>query len=135
MKTIPKILTLFILVIILSLRIASTYVSQHTVRLEPQTTEVIVEIEATTTKVTPQIHHLPNTKSVFNTELNREVSIDEFNEMDVEALKSFSGIGDVTATAILNHIRASGPFTHFEQLIDIKGIGEKKLAKILGKLP
>jgi competence protein ComEA len=91
--------------------------------------------ETVVIKETPTTNNLPYTKVAFNAVLNREVSIEEFNAMEIEALKSFSGIGDVTATAIVNHIRESGPFSHFEQLIDIKGIGEKKLAKILGKLP
>lgn len=50
------------------------------------------------------------------------------NTATKEELMLISGIGEVTATKIIEYREAIGGFTSLEQLMDIEGIGEKKLA-------
>lgn len=54
-----------------------------------------------------------------------------FSQLDRATLTVFKGIGDVTADRILRHIEENGPFKSFEELMEVKGIGEKKLEQIL----
>lgn len=75
------------------------------------------------------------TLEVYNAELGRYVTINEFNKMDQEHLMMFKGVGEVTSKAILTHISTSGAMTCYEDLLDIKGIGPKKLEKILSEKP
>ncbi len=58
-------------------------------------------------------------------------SLDAFHQLSVEQLKHFKGIGDVTASSIIEYIRENGGLKSFHELIEIKGIGEKKLEGIL----
>lgn len=141
MKLFSKIAFSITFILIIILRISSTYVSQHTVNSTQLNTETMGTIEtsiSTKTYESPEVENenlTLKTIAVYNSELNREISIDEFNRMEIDGFKSFSGIGDVIALAIQNHIQEFGPFSSFEQLIEVKGIGEKKLQKILGNLP
>lgn len=52
------------------------------------------------------------------------------NKADAETLQSLSGIGPAYARRIVEYRQLNGPFETKEQLLDIKGIGEKRLAKI-----
>ncbi|GEM_PF-6550994 len=52
------------------------------------------------------------------------------NTADVEQLMRIPGIGRTLATRIVNYRRRHGKFTSFGQLLKVKGIGRKKLAKI-----
>lgn len=58
-------------------------------------------------------------------------NLDDFNRLTLEQLKHFKGIGDVTAGSIVDHIRENGGLKSFHELIEIRGIGEKKLEGIL----
>ncbi len=58
-------------------------------------------------------------------------NLEEFNGLSIEQLTHFSGIGEVTASSIVEHIRESGGLQSFHELTVIKGIGEKKLEGIL----
>ncbi len=60
-----------------------------------------------------------------------EVSIQRFNQLSIEELKNFNGIGDVTAAAIISYINENGGFNFYEELVNVKGIGQKKLDKLL----
>ena len=75
------------------------------------------------------------TLEVYNAELGRYVTISEFNKMDQEHLMTFKGVGEVTSKAILAHISIGGAMSCYEDLLDIKGIGPKKLEKILNEKP
>ena len=75
------------------------------------------------------------TLEVYNVELGRYVTISEFNKMDQEHLMMFKGVGEVTSKAILTYISTGGVLACFEDLLDIKGIGPKKLEKILNEKP
>ena len=48
----------------------------------------------------------------------------------LEQLDTLPGIGPVTAQAIIDHRTERGPFTSVDDLLDVKGIGEKTLADI-----
>jgi comEA protein len=52
------------------------------------------------------------------------------NTATEEELISVKGIGSVTAKAIIDYRTQTGGFTSLDQLLEIKGIGEKKLAEI-----
>jgi competence protein ComEA len=49
-------------------------------------------------------------------------------------LAKIKGIGDSLAEAIVEHRKQSGPFQKVEDLLQVKGIGDKKLAKIKSQL-
>lgn len=52
----------------------------------------------------------------------------DLNAADAAALEALPGIGPATAAAILEHRAKVGRFTSVEQLLDVPGIGEAKLA-------
>lgn len=52
------------------------------------------------------------------------------NTATLEQLKLLNGIGDVYAQRILDYRAEIGQFQHIEELLDVKGIGEKTLEKI-----
>ena len=52
------------------------------------------------------------------------------NDAGVADLESLPGIGPVTAQRIIDHRAESGPFAVVEDLLDVPGIGEAKLASL-----
>ena len=50
------------------------------------------------------------------------------NTADVDQLQSLKGVGPKTAESIIQWRDANGPFTSGEQLLVVKGVGEKTLA-------
>ncbi len=55
------------------------------------------------------------------------VAVNRANSADLQALP---GVGPVLADRIVAHREANGPFTRVEDLLDVPGIGETKLAAI-----
>jgi competence protein ComEA len=53
------------------------------------------------------------------------------NTATLEDLDLIPGIGPVIAQRILDYREEIGQFTHVEELLDVSGIGEKTLAKML----
>jgi len=49
------------------------------------------------------------------------------NTADADALMSLPGIGEVKAAAIIAYRETYGPFTSFEALLNVKGIGQSTL--------
>lgn len=49
------------------------------------------------------------------------------NSADALQLASLPGIGEVTAQAIVDYRDKNGPFQKVEDLMQVKGIGEKKM--------
>ena len=52
------------------------------------------------------------------------------NTADKEMLTQIPGVGPVTADAIINYREAKGKFTSADDLMNVKGIGEKTLQKM-----
>lgn len=52
----------------------------------------------------------------------------DLNRADAALLESLPGIGPVTAAAIVDHRERHGPFVDVDGLLDVRGIGEAKLA-------
>ena len=52
----------------------------------------------------------------------------DLNQAGVEQLTELPGVGEVIATRIVTHREANGPFAVLEDLLDVPGIGEGKLA-------
>jgi competence protein ComEA len=56
------------------------------------------------------------------------------NTATAEQLQSISGIGPATAKSILDYRAKVGKFNKIEEIINVKGIGEKKFQKIKDRL-
>ena len=54
----------------------------------------------------------------------------DLNAADAALLETLPGIGPATAAAIIDHRERHGPFTTVEGLLDVRGIGEAKLAAL-----
>ena len=52
------------------------------------------------------------------------------NRASVEQLEEIPGVGPVLAQRIVHHRQANGPFLEVEDLLDVSGIGEAKLADL-----
>lgn len=52
------------------------------------------------------------------------------NTATSEQLQELPGVGEVTAQAIITYREQKGPFTKVDQLQDVDGIGDKRLAKL-----
>ena len=58
----------------------------------------------------------------------------DLNTATIEELDTLPGIGPVTAGAIVEYRETHGPFNAPEDLLQVRGIGPKKLAAILGHI-
>lgn len=56
------------------------------------------------------------------------------NTADAEELQALDGVGEVTATAIVEYRESIGGFTDIAQLQEVSGIGPKKYEAIAGKV-
>jgi comEA protein len=56
------------------------------------------------------------------------------NSATVEQLQSLPGIGPATAKSIVDYRTKVGKFNRIEEIINVKGIGEKKFQKIKDRL-
>jgi competence protein ComEA len=56
------------------------------------------------------------------------------NTATVAELESLSGVGPVTAQAIVDEREANGPFASVDDLTRVRGIGDKKLATLAGQV-
>ena len=54
----------------------------------------------------------------------------DLNIADATALETLPGIGPATAAAIIDHRERNGPFASVEGLLEVRGIGEAKLAQL-----
>lgn len=54
----------------------------------------------------------------------------DINSADKDLLVMLPGIGPKTADSILKYRKANGPFSSTADLVNVKGIGKKTLAKI-----
>jgi competence protein ComEA len=61
-------------------------------------------------------------------------SVIHLNKATVEQLISLKGIGEKKAQAIINYREMNGNFSSMEDLLNVKGIGEKVLADNMQRL-
>ncbi|MBK5223727.1 MAG: ComEA family DNA-binding protein [Acidimicrobiia bacterium] len=54
----------------------------------------------------------------------------DINTADAARLEDLPGVGPATAAAIVAHREANGPFVVVDDLLDVRGIGEAKLAAL-----
>jgi competence protein ComEA len=54
----------------------------------------------------------------------------DLNTATVPELETLPGIGPVTAQAIVDHREQQGPFASVDDLLDVQGIGEARLAQL-----
>lgn len=54
----------------------------------------------------------------------------DLNKADLQQLQSLPGIGAAIAQRILDFRKANGPFERVEELLKVRGIGEKSLEKL-----
>ena len=52
------------------------------------------------------------------------------NTATQEELQTLNGVGASTATAIIEHREQAGPYSSVNDLVEVKGIGDKKVAKL-----
>jgi competence protein ComEA len=57
-------------------------------------------------------------------------SLINVNTASASELEELPGVGPTTAQAIIDHRERSGPFASVDDLLDVRGIGEAKLAEI-----
>ncbi|MEN8190186.1 MAG: helix-hairpin-helix domain-containing protein [Thermodesulfobacteriota bacterium] len=63
-------------------------------------------------------------------QVDEQVEMVDINFASADLLTTLPGIGPKTAEQIINYRTENGSFSNIEQLIEVKGIGEKKLARI-----
>lgn len=54
----------------------------------------------------------------------------DINTADATLLESLPGVGPATAAAIIDHRERNGPYASVEGLLEVRGIGEAKLAQL-----
>lgn len=85
-----------------------------------------------TVSVGKDVSNLPVSQGNFtpvDDALSHEATVD-LNKADVAALQNLPGVGPKTAQAIIEYRETKGGFRYIEELLDVKGIGPKKMEKI-----
>jgi len=135
------IILLFIVIRVLSNNHENAFIieSIDSTEMQIEASEVVTQIQLETTTISEkQATDLPISvvePLAYSAELGKTFTLEAFNKLSKEELMTFSGIGEVTAQAILDYRKENGPFSDFNDLMLVKGIGEKKLQKIMTILP
>ncbi len=104
--------------------VATTKATQHTT-IPPTTTAAKVMTKATTIVVTT----IPNSTTVKTDAVIADpVFPINLNTATAEQLMLINGIGETYATRIVEYREEIGGYTSLDQLLSVKGIGEKRLA-------
>ena len=97
------------------------------VTLPPQTTAPTVPTEPPSAISDTPKETTPKATQPKKEEVTFPVNINTASARELEALP---GIGEVIARRIIDYRNAHGPFQSVDELINVKGIGEKKLAEL-----
>ena len=97
------------------------------VTLPPQTTAPTVPTEPPSAISDTPKETAPKATQPKKEEVTFPVNINTATARELDALP---GIGEVIAQRIIDYRNAHGPFQSVDELINVKGIGEKKLADL-----
>ena len=97
------------------------------VTLPPQTTAPPIPTEPPSAISDPPKETAPKATQPKKEEVTFPVNINTATARELDALP---GIGEVIAQRIIDYRNAHGPFQSVDELINVKGIGEKKLADL-----
>lgn len=75
------------------------------------------------------IYEIPHSETAINADAQEDVRLD-INVLSAAQLKELPGIGEQLAQRIVAYREANGPFQTMEEVMNVEGIGEKKLAQI-----
>lgn len=70
-------------------------------------------------------------RQLYDPVLEIYIDLMTFNTLSLEAYQHFKGVGPSLSASIKAYIEANGPFTSFDDLTLVNGIGPKKLQQIL----
>lgn len=98
---------------------------------EPAPPEEILTASAVSEMSAAQVTSPPEITEV-STSGTQNGSLININTADTRELIKLSGIGEVKAAAIVAYREEHGAFSSVEELLNVKGIGEKTLEKIRG---
>ncbi len=98
---------------------------------EPAPPEEIPTASAVSEMSAAQVTSPPEITEV-STSGTQNGSLININSADTRELIKLSGIGEVKAAAIVAYREEHGAFSSVEELLNVKGIGEKTLEKIRG---
>ena len=141
---ITGVIILFIIIRVFLTQHENTFIIEEIVTTETQTKVETFQHTESTSRVSPSESVIDSSLEpqadltellAYSSELKKTFTLDAFNKLTKEELMTFSGIGEVTAQSILDYRRENGPFAEFNDLMLVKGIGEKKLQKIMTILP
>lgn len=82
-----------------------------------------VSVSDTTEKDTTEVNSVETSFGSGSSRIN-------INTADAQTLQELNGIGPTYAERIVAYREENGPFTSVEELMEIKGIGEKRLEKL-----
>lgn len=71
--------------------------------------------------------HAENISNVSLNQAVQQVDIIDVNSADVKTLAKLKGVGETKAKAIVSYREANGNFKSLDELLKVKGIGEKVL--------
>ena len=94
------------------------------------TTQVVTASDTTTSTTKSTVTTTTTTTTTAETTQKTTIAGKiNINTVTKEDLMTVSGIGEVYATRIIEYREQIGYFTCLEELLEVKGIGEKRLAK------
>lgn len=103
--------------------------AEDTQKLQEIHTSEVIRETAPALSDKQELDGTANISKKEHSEIKSDNSIVHLNTASKEELLSLKGIGEKKADAILAYRRENGKFTSIEQLLDVEGIGSKTLEK------